>query len=79
MRAVAKTAVAADAENLRKIMAHFLALKIYRTKTLDTRRVYHSAVFQEIHLAESGGMHTFVVGVGDLTGTRDLAAKKRIE
>ena len=39
MRAIAKTAIAADTENLRKIMAHFLALKIYRTKTLDTRSV----------------------------------------
>ena len=60
-------------------MAYFLSFKIYRTKALDARSVNHSAVFQEIHLAESGGMHTFVVGVGDLTGTRDLAAKKRIE
>ena len=34
---------------------------------------------QFIHLAERSGVHSFVVGVGDLTGSGDFLAEKRIE
>ena len=95
MRAVTETTFPCDAEDLRKEMADFFPLKIDSAKSLDTRCVDYptlrtSYIFlrtsyivpsyiQLIHLAESSGVHTFVVGIGDLTGTRDLAPEKRIE
>ena len=39
VRAVRKTAVATDLENLPEIMTHFFPLKIKRTEALDARCV----------------------------------------
>ena len=95
MRAVTETTFPCDAEDLRKKMADFFPLKIYRAKSLDTRSVDNptlrtSYIFlrtsfivpsyiQLIHLAERGGMHSFVMGVRYLACSGDLTSKKRIE
>ena len=79
MRTVTETALATDLEDLREEMAYFLPLKINRTETLDARRVDHRTLIEKIHLTERGGVHAFVVGIRDLTGTRHLASEERIE
>ena len=92
MRAVAEAAVTTRGKDIAEVMTHLVFLEIDGTETFDTRSVYNPtygwvyrfigfAVYtvKSVHLREGGGVHSFVMGVGDLTGTRHLASEKRVE
>ena len=79
VRAIVESAFCTNAEDLTEIMAHLFALHIYRTEAFDTRGVDDSTILQKVHLGESGGVHTFVVGIGDLACTGHLLTEERIE
>ena len=79
MRAVSEPAVTTDTEDLPEIMTHFFTLKINCAEAFDTRRIYNCTIGKKVHLGEGGGVHTFVVGVGDLAGTGHLLAEERVE
>ena len=79
MGTVAETAVTTDLKDLAEIMIDLFFLKIDRSEALDTRRIDDTSIRQEIHLREGRGVHTFVVRIGDLTGTGHLASEQRIE
>ena len=60
--AVAETTLFGDAENLREVVWNFVKLHIYHTETFDAWGVDEVRLFVDgIHLAEGGGVHTFVV------------------
>ena len=60
--AVAETTFFGNAENLREVVRNFVKLHIYHAKTFDARSVDEVRLFVDgIHLAEGGGVHTFVV------------------
>ena len=62
VRAVAETALFRDAENLREVVRNFVKLHIYHTETFDAWGVDEVRFFVDgIHLAEGGGVHTFMV------------------
>ena len=62
VRAVAETALFGDAENLREVVRYFVKLHIYHTETFDAWSVDEVRLFVDgIHLAEGGGVHTFVM------------------
>ena len=62
VRAVAKTALFGDAENLREVVRNFVKLHIYHTETFDAWGVDEVRLFVDgIHLAEGSGVHAFVV------------------
>ena len=67
MRAVVETAVLGEVEDLAEIARQLLAPDVEGAETLDARRVDEvAAAGQREHLAESGGMHARVVGLGDV-------------
>ena len=62
VRAVAETALFGDAENFREVVRNLVEFHIYHTETFDARGVDEIRLFVDgIHLAEGGGVHTFVV------------------
>ena len=62
MRTVAKSAIFRYAEYLWEIVRNFVEFHIYHTETFDARGVDEVRLFVDgIHLAESGGVHAFVV------------------
>ena len=70
VRAVAKTALFGDAENLREVVRNFVELHIYHTETFDAWGVDEVRLFVDgIHFAERGSVHSLVVIVRNLCST----------
>ena len=67
MRAVVETAVLGEVEDLAEIARQLLAPDVEGAEALDARCVDEvAAAGQREHLAESGGVHARVVGLGDV-------------
>lgn len=67
MRAVVETAVFAYTENFGEIVRYFVELHIDHTEAFDARGVDEVGLRVDgIHFAEGGGVHTFMVIVGNL-------------
>ena len=79
VRTVSESAVTTDLEYLRKEMTHFLTLKIYRSESFNSRGVNNGTIIEEVHLAESRGVHSFVMRIGYLTRSGYLPSEERIE
>ena len=62
VRAVAKSTIFRDTENLWEIVRNFVEFHIYHTETFDARGVDEVRFFVDgIHFAEGGSVHAFVV------------------
>ena len=80
MRAVIKSAVRTCAEDLAEIMGDLFLLHIDRSETFDSGCVDDADVIRQmVHLRKSGGVHSFVVGVGDFSCACQFFAEKGIQ
>ena len=79
VEAVAVTAVTADGEDLAEVMGYLFFGHLYGSEAFNTRRVDDPIPLQWIHLGESRGVHTFIVGIGYLSGAGHFAAEEGIE
>ena len=79
MQAVTVTAFTANTKYLTKIVGYFFFFHLYGSKAFDTGSVDEPAIVQLVHLGEGGGVHAFVVGIGDLSCAGFLAAEDGVE
>ena len=77
--AIAETAVAREAEYLLEITGEFLGFDVEGAKTFDSWGVDDIPTRgKRQHLTERGGVHTCIVGIGNLLGAQIGIRQKAI-